>query len=151
MLDILVAAPREIAIGGKPYKIGALKLLELGYLQRWIRDHAGEAPGGREDWPPSFHSMEGTRILFGDLEGQLYFLGVFFRKHQPELTDQDIQAIAGAIGDTDFWTFWSVAVGSDDLDPEAARASVTEFKKLQAAVDAQQPAPLTGSSSRSDG
>ena len=47
MLDILVAAPRQIRIGGKPYLVGALKIYELGLLQRYIRDHAGPAPDGR--------------------------------------------------------------------------------------------------------
>jgi hypothetical protein len=149
MLDILVAAPREIRIGDRAYKVGALKLLELGYLQRWIRDH-GERPAEiAYEWPPSINSREGYRILTGDLAGQLYFLAVFFRKHQPELDDPAIEGIAAAVGIVDFLTFWTIAIGQDDLDPEAVRASVIAFQRTHA--DAPEPAPTTEPSSPTDG
>lgn len=159
MLDLLTAAPREVKFGERTLKLGALKLRELGLLQRWIRDHA-EKPTDRlqrtlpflepeehraakkaavqaeNDWPPAVGTAAGNEVLFHDLDGQLYFLSVMARKHNPELTDADINAIADGLSPADFGLLVMIAFGEDDFDPEVYRAAAgTVFPALCVALN----------------
>jgi len=177
----LTNAPREVAFGPRKLLVGALKLRELGQLQRWIRDHAvrptaklkDELPFYPEDehralrkaavlaeknWPPAINTSEGNAILFDDPEGQLCFLAVMLKKFQPDLTDADLDEIAGGISEVDFGVLVQIAFGEDDLDPKVAKATTVErlemlSKAFHAAVaqQAAAEAPTGGSSSTSSG
>lgn len=167
MLDLLTNAPREVRFGDRTLRVGALKLRELGYLQRWVRDHSVRptvkaqeelaflpeeehrehrkaAVLAERNWPPAINSPEGNAILFDDPDGQLCFLAVMFRKFQPELTDEDIDEIAGGLSEVDFGVLVQVAFGQDDLDPKAARGAVLErLETIRQALlgDSTEPTP----------
>lgn len=164
MIDILTAAPKEIRFGDRTLLVGALKLRELGLLQRWIREHA-EKPGDRlrrelellpeedhadarrqaaraerpESWPPAIGSAEGNRILLAHEDGQLYFLKMMLTKYQ-SLTESEIDEIAEGLSDDHFGMLVRIAFGSDDLDPSEAltraRDAIRELREamLQFAV-----------------
>ena len=177
MLDLLTASPKEIAFGEKRYQVGALKMRELGQLQRWIRDHA-ERPTKRAErecdflppeehrelkkaavlaerhWPPAIGTGEGNRLLLTDEDGQRYFLEVMLGKYQAVSAEELDELLAG-MSEGDFATLVAIAFGEDDLDPEQARARAQE--RLQEVADAlarlmamaaEAPAP-TGESSSS--
>jgi hypothetical protein len=144
MIDILTAAPKEIRFGDRTLRVGALKLRELGLLQRWIREHA-EKPGDRlrrelellpeedhadarraaaraerpESWPPAIGSAEGNRILLSHEDGQHYFLQVMLTKYQP-LDPDELDALAAGLSDDHFGMLVRIAFGGDDLDPSEA-------------------------------
>ncbi|MDR3634352.1 MAG: hypothetical protein P4L84_11155 [Isosphaeraceae bacterium] len=151
MLHILTNAPRTIRVGDKEYLIGALKLVELGRLQRWIGDHSkcpsdvlrgtldlipaderskavAEARDADYEWPPAPGTHEGNTILFRDPAGQEFFLKVMFTKHQA-VTTEELGQIASHFSVEDFLTLVDIAFGEDDLDPELARAAVRERQK----------------------
>jgi len=148
LLDLLTAAPKDIAFGDRTFKVGALKMRELGLLQRWIRDHAvrptvkakaeaelldpadrrelmKQAVFAEREWPPAIGSAEGNRMLLTDPDGQRRFLAVMLGKYQA-LTDTDIDAVLAGVSEEDFGVLVAIAFGEDDLDPEQARARVTE-------------------------
>lgn len=162
MLDILTAASKPIRIGNHEYRVGPLKLKELGMLVRWIRDH-GERPlvrlkreleyappeehrqliyeawiEERDDWPPSPLDPKGSRVLFGDTPGQRYFLSVFLGKHQ-EVTDQELDFLMGNLDLADLSAMVMIAYGSDDLDPEAVWAAARRANTPSSPVFASQP------------
>lgn len=159
MLDIMTNAPRAIRCGDRTLQVGALKLRELGLLQRWIRDHAThpadrlkqelefapeadhrklryEAMIAARQWPPQINTAAGNTVLLGDPDGQLFFLGVMLRKFQPALTDAELDAIAGSLSELDFGVLCRIGFGEDDLDPKAVREAIlSEFRAIAAALD----------------
>ncbi|WP_422928563.1 hypothetical protein [Singulisphaera sp. PoT] len=171
MLDLITAAPKAIRFGDRILKVGALKLRELGLLQRWIRDHSvrptvavkavlefyedaaerrqvmKQAVIDERYWPPSIGTPDGNGVLFDDLEGQEYFLGVMLRKYQP-LTDEELSEILGGISHDDFGMLVRVAFGEDDLDPEEIRRQ-QQAKRL-AALAREDPEGSTSGSSSTD-
>lgn len=157
MLDIMTAAPREIRIGNaersRVLKVGALKLAELGLLQRWIRDHAipplvrleeelKVAPEDqhrdmkykawveqRDDWPPAPYSPKGVTALFanGSDDGIRFFLDVFLRKHN-EVSDDEITFYMKCLDMADLDAMVGIAFGADDIDPKAVWAAARSFR-----------------------
>jgi hypothetical protein len=166
MIDILTNAPVAVRFGDRTYRVGALKMLELGQLQRWIRDHAirptvqaradleylppeehaarmKAAHLAERDWPPSIGSEEGNRILLTDLDGQRFFLTVLFAKYQPDLTAADVDAILAGLSPEDYGVLVALAFGEDGLDPEVVRAAVGP--RIAAATVAAPAAPAPAS------
>lgn len=158
MLDLLTAAPKDIRFGDRVLKIGALKIKELGQLQRWVRDHdirptarvkaladvfdAAEyrdqmkrAVIEERDWPPAVGTYLGNQILFSSLEGQEFFLRIFLGKYQ-EISDELIDQITSGLSEEDFGVLVSIAFGEDDLDPESVRAAARAA--IAAAMEAAQ-------------
>lgn len=182
MLDLLTAAPKAIQFGAWTLLVGPLKLRELGLLQRWIRDHS-ERPTARlkatldlypedehralkkaavqadHDWPPAIGTAEGNEVLFADLDGQMYFLGVMLRKYQPDLQAEDLDQVARGLSPDDFGLLTMIAFGEDDFDPLALRAAAAEhlarlrehLLETVAALAAGSAAPTGGSSSATSG
>lgn len=181
MLDLLTNAPREVAFGPRKFLIGALKLLEIGYLDRWIREHSVRplvklkeelslypeeehralrkaAVLAEKNWPPEFNTAEGNAILFKDPDGRQFFLKTMFRKFQPDLADEVLTEIIAGLSEVDFGVIVQIASGEDDLDPKAAKATaVARLEMLQAAFQAAvakqaaAEAPTGESSSTSSG
>lgn len=174
MLDLLTNAPREVTFGPRTLKVGALKLKELGQLQRWIRDHSMRplvrlkeelslhpeedhralrlaALRADKAWPPSINSAEGNAVLFDDPDGQAYFLAVMLRKYQ-EVDDATLDEIAAGLSEIDFGVLVQIAFGEDDLDPKAAKeAALQRLEAIKAAYLASLEAPAqTGESSSTD-
>ncbi len=173
MLDLLTAAAREVKFGGETYKLGALKMRELGLLQRWLRDHAERptvrakrecefldpadhakrlrdaADEERDNWPPSLETREGNKALMGDPDGRAFFLAVMFRKYQPDITDEKLDEIMAGLSADDFGLLTMIAFGADDLDPEALRATVTaKLEKIKDLIAAAAlPEAQTGDNS----
>lgn len=158
MLDLLTNAPREVSFGPRKFLVGALKLRELGYLQRWIRDHSVRptvalketiglyeeedrraatkaAVMAERNWPPQVNTVEGNTVLFEDPEGQLFFLGVMLKKFQPALTDEEVNTVAEGISEVDFGVLVQIAFGEDDLDPKAVReAAIARLEMVRAVL-----------------
>jgi len=167
MLDLLTAAPKTVRFGDRKLKVGALKLKELGLLQRWIRDHSvrptvavkailefydptehrqllKQAVIDERSWPPTIGTAEGNRVLFDDLEGQEFFLSVMLRKYQKDLSDEALGEIMEGLNADDFGMLVSIAFGEDDLDPEDARRQA-QLRRL-AAVASLEPSTSESSS-----
>lgn len=159
MLDIMTNAPRPLQVGEKTYQVGALKLTELGQLQRWIRTHSAcpsevlratidmipeaersravaEARAADYDWPPAPGTVMGNTILFRDPAGQMEFLRIFFCKFQ-SVSTAELAEIAAGLSEEDFGVLIAIAFGDDDLDPTEARAAA---RTRLAALAAQQEA-----------
>lgn len=177
MLDILTNAPREIAFGDRKLLVGALKVRELGYLVRWIRDHATrpsarlkaeleivpeedhrrlryEVAVAERNWPPAPNTPQGVAALLGDPDGQVFFLGVMLRKFQPDLSDDVINEIAGGISEVDLYMLSEIAYGQDELDPKEVRTAILD--RLRIALEAEREATVrepspTGSSTSTPG
>lgn len=172
MLDLLSAAPKVVRFGNRTLRVGALKLRELGLLQRFIRDHTerptaalkaslefhpaddharlkAEALAADAHWPPAVGTLEGNQILFGSEEGQRHFLGVMLRKYQPDLDDAFLEEVMGGVSEEDLGVLASVAFGEDDVDPEAIRSQArARLAALKAALsEAGNPAASTSGSS----
>lgn len=160
MLDLLSSAPQTVKFGQRTLLIGALKLKELGLLQRYIRDHAPKATAlaqaelqffpaeehqgilktaaiADRDWPPAVGSWDGNSVLFSNEEGQRYFLGVMLRKFQPDLDDAFVDSVTAGLSDEDFGVLIKIAFGEDSLDPlevrRQARARLTAGRASEAA------------------
>ena len=141
MLDLLTAAPKEVAFGDRRFKVGALKMKELGLLQRWIRDHSErptvvaermlslldpadhrqlrkDAVMLEREWPPEIGTPEGNSVLFSDPDGQKFFLSVMLRKYQPDLPDSVIDEVTEGLSMAGLSILVAMAFGTDDLDPE---------------------------------
>jgi hypothetical protein len=166
MLDLLTAAPIEVAFGTRTYRIGALKMREFGLLQRWIRDHAErptvaaerlvavsppeehrrirkEAVIAERDWPPAVGSEDGNRVLLGDPEGQAYFVRVMLAKYRPDITEAEVDEVLAGLSPEDFGILVAVAFGEDRTDPKALKALATAAR----AAGADAAAGSTGSAS----
>jgi|GEM_PF-3230259 len=171
MLDLLTAAPKEIAFGDYRFKVGALKMKELGLLQRWIRDHAErptvvaermlrfadpadhrqirkDAVMAEREWPPEIGTPEGNSVLFSDPDGQKHFLGVMLRKYQPDLADPVVDEVTQGLSMAGLSILVAIAFGTDDLDPEELSRLAKEAMAA-AQSDAAEPLSenLPGSSS----
>lgn len=175
MLDLLSNAPRPVRFGQRSLQVGALKIREIGLLQRWIRDHAVrpserlkadlailpeedhrrlryEAAIAERNWPPNVNTPEGNAVLFGDPDGQLYFLGVMLRKFQPDLDDAVLDEVAAGLSDLDFVVLQQIAFGEDDLDPKEVRAEIlARLAKLKDLAEAARNSPPTSSDSSTPG
>lgn len=158
MLDILTAAPVSIKFGDRTFRVGALKLRELGLLQRFVREHVPkptvavkeilplyppeehrellkQAVFDERDWPPSVGTAEGNKPLLTTEDGQRCLVSVVLRKYQPDLSDADIDDIMGGLSEEDFYVLYSIAFGEDGSDPEAVRAASRDrLAALQAAM-----------------
>lgn len=144
-LSVVSAAPVTVTVDGVDYKIGPLKVRELGLLQAWIKEqvphpieavkgHLGGLPeplqialleGARKDayrWPPKLNSPEANTLLAGE-EGEKELVHLIFTKHQPSLTRADTDAIAGKLGLDDFKRVAEVAFGKGPDAPKSAGAA----------------------------
>lgn len=153
-----------IKFNGRQLFVGALKLREEGMLVAYLRTvvkrptellretidlippedrRAAEIAARRadeQDWPPAPTSLQGQQVWRTTPEGQKFFVGVVFRKYQPEMTDKEIDEILGGLSTLDFLTLLRIAFGEDGTDPEAERQLIQGLLKAPGAeVDA--PAP----------
>ena len=151
MLDLLTSAPVSVKFGSRTLQVGALKLRELGVLQRFIRETVpkptvaakamlefyppeehrellknaalAEANG---EWPPAVGTAEGNRVLLGSPEGQRCLVAVMLRKYQPEMTEGEVDDILGGMNEEDFYVLFNIGFGEDGADPEALRAATRD-------------------------
>ena len=166
MLDLLCAIPKEVKFGPHTFKIGPLKLRELGQLQRWIREHAPRptvvlkdylalfeteearraatlaAVREEKEWPPLIGTAEGNRVILEDLEGQKQFVAILLRKHQA-VDDATIETILSGLNAEGLTFLFQVAFGEDDFDPEALRAAIR--RAFRGIAPPEIPAPADGS------
>lgn len=115
-----VNAPREIVIGGLPYKISGLTRAEWGGLQAWLKDKAKDpitrayeelasvrkrgveiddrdrdavlikARDENASWPPVVASLRWFEVLNAVEGGPMQFFSLVMRKHQPSLSDEQL-------------------------------------------------------------
>jgi hypothetical protein len=104
-----------------------------------------EASIAERNWPPNVNTAQGNAILFGDPDGQAFFLSVMLRKFQPDLKDTDLDAIAEGLSELDFTVLVQIAFGEDDLDPKSVRAEI--LARLKDAAEAARNSPPTSSDS----
>lgn len=132
-VSILSAAPVEITIDGAAYKVGPLKIRELGLLQAWVKTQvphpieaikphltglpevvqiamAESARQEAKSWPPQVGSIEANR-LFSGADGEKELLFVILSKYQPHLTRADTDAMADRLSLAEFKAIADVAFG----------------------------------------
>jgi hypothetical protein len=116
------AAPTILQVGDRSYKVGPLRYLELGILQRHL-DQTSPAP------VPQVGNEEGNWVgsLFATLDGVLLFLNVLFSKHQ-ELSDEDMSYLAGEIGPKQMPALFDLAMEEDPRKPSGAAADSSSPK-----------------------
>lgn len=145
MIDLLTNAPTEITLAGRCYEVAALRLRELGRLQRWVRDHSVRPTEAvkedlenwpeaehrrlnkeaffaeRDHWPPSIGGAIANRMLMMDPEGQRRFVDLMLRVHQPSLPPAEVNEVLRDLTIEDFGGLLAVAFGDYDLDPDSGR------------------------------
>jgi hypothetical protein len=146
---MLSNTPREVSLGGKPYLVSKLTLKEWDGLTAFLKDHgidpfvsawsnfnrlkAAGVPVSDDDrkafflaanqqtkvWPPPVGSLAWFELM-GETDGATKrFFGVALRKHQPALTDAEIDAIFDAVTREESAVFTSRALGFSDPKADA--------------------------------
>ncbi len=171
----LTNAPREVVLGGLPYKVSALTLREWGGLQAWLKDRGPEpvgvalaqiaraeavgtpiAPADRQflmrearveakAWPPRVASAEWFEALQGTDGGEARFAHAVLSKHQPTLTVEQADAVAEAMGPAESATLVRLALGLEKSSPKADAAATTAGAPDPAPSGTTGPSPSTGS------
>lgn len=128
-------APVEVELDGKTYKVGELRLRELGMLQSWIESrvphpvralapHLEGLPSDVQiallesarkesaNWPPRIGTAEGAAVL-DTPEGEREILWVLLSRHQPSMTRDEVNILADSLPLAEFRRVADVAFGRD--------------------------------------
>jgi hypothetical protein len=164
-LDLLCGSPTEIDLGGKSFRVGPLKLRELGELQAFVRKVVpkpteavkpllegltaderkallAEARAEERHWPPAIGTRAGNAPVLTTPEGQRLFLRVLIGKHQPGFSNEDAEELMGILAEEDFGVLVGLAFGDEGTDPKALREAMRAV--LRAAAAAQAAAMIGG-------
>lgn len=118
-LATLTAAPTTVTVGGRDFRIGPLRFLELGVFQRFLADQFREQGRGK---PPSVgFDAAWPEALMESQEGIVFFLNVLFSRHQA-FTDDDLSHVLAHLGPVHMKHLWRVALELPEEEPPGPKA-----------------------------